>query len=339
MTQKTGTETGGTGGRRVCLFAQYHREGPLPTPSIRYMAALVEAGFEVHAALSGSSEIAAADRSILERIGARIRTRRNGGLDFGAWQDLIRQGAADGADEILLANDSVFGPFAPLAPILRAMEGFDAWGMVESREGRPHLQSWFVWMSGAAFHSRAVARLFDLPFAAMTKPEIITHGELGLSAAFEAEGLDVGARYRARFRIRPSALVATNPMHFRWRALLSSGLVPFLKVELLRCNPSRILGVEDWERVLTSLGVADVPMLRAALAASGDAMVADRVGLDARQTMLQLALREDRLRVVRDLLGGRRQGQMAGREPGHCRRMSSRSRCCCPAPWTGSWRR
>ncbi len=301
MTQKTGTQTGGTGGRRVCLFAQYHREGPLPMPSIRYMTALVEAGFEVHAALSGSSEIAAADRSILERIGVRIRTRRNGGLDFGAWQDLIREGSADGADEILLANDSVFGPFKPLVPIVRAMEGFDAWGMVESREGRPHLQSWFVWMSGAAFRSRAVGRLFDLPFAAMSKPEIITHGELGLSAAFEAEGLDVGARYRARFRIRPSALIATNPMHFRWRALLSSGAVPFLKVELLRCNPSRILGVGDWERVLASLGVVDVPMLRAAL---GDRNVAGRIGLDARQTMLQLVLREDRLRVVRDLLGG-----------------------------------
>ncbi len=252
--------------------------------------------------MSGTSEIDREDRLILEQIGVRAMPRRNAGLDFGAWQDLIEGGAADGADEVLLANDSVFGPFAPLTPILRQMEGFDVWGMVESREGRPHLQSWFVWMSGEAFRRPAVKRVFAQPFTEMAKPEIIVHGELGLSAAFETEGLDVGARYRDLFRVRPSALVATNPMHFRWRTLLSSGLVPFLKVELLRDNPSRILGIEDWERVLESIGAGDLVALHARLAASAGCFRVRREPLGARQLLLQIALREDKHDLLRDLV-------------------------------------
>ena len=268
----------------------------MPATTIRYLAALNAAGFEVHAALSGAEVIDPTDASLLDAIGVRTRVRPNAGLDFGAWQDLIEDGVAHGADEVLLANDSVFGPLAPLAPIVRSMAGFDAWGMVESREGRPHLQSWFVWMSRQAFERPAVRRVFVQPFATMTKAEIIVHGELGLGAAFEAEGLDVGARYRDLFRVRPSRLVATNPMHYRWRFLLESGAVPFLKVELVRDNPSQILGVDAWQQVLRRLGIDDVDAISASLRPRP---ATRRLGL--RQVLLQLALREDRLAVLRDL--------------------------------------
>ncbi len=267
------------------------------------------AGFTVHAALSGHRVIEPADREALDRIGVCAHPRPNAGLDFGAWQELIRTGVADGADEVLFANDSVFGPFARLAPIVRSMAGFDAWGMVESREGRPHLQSWFVWMSGDAFRRPALQRVFAQPFTAMSKPEIIVHGELGLAAAMEGDGLDWGARYRAPFRVRPSRLVATNPMHFNWRRLLSSGLVPFLKAELIRENPSQIMGVAAWRRILREMGVADASPLMATIG-----QVAGQRGREtpgARQAMLQLAIREDRLAVLRDLMAGgvRRNGR------------------------------
>ncbi len=293
-------------GRRVCLFAEHHRGGRIPATSLRYLRAIAEAGFEIYAALSGSTEIDPRDQRVFETIGVTARNRRNAGLDFGAWRELIDHGAAEGADQVLLANDSVFGPFAPLAPLMRAMAGFDAWGMVESREGRPHLQSWFVWMTGEAFRRPAVRRVWEQPFEAMSKAEIIVHGELGLSAAFEAEGLDVGARYRDVFRVRPSGLIATNPMHFRWRRLLESGAVPFVKAELLRDNPALILDAGSWARVLEGLGVTWTAEIRAALG--------DRRSIGAwtfRKAAMQLALREDRLAVLRDV-ARRTVGKTAG---------------------------
>ena len=288
--------------RKVCLFAEFHRGNFLPGSTIHYLTELVAAGFTVHAALSGSRPLEAADRETLDRLGVHGHPRQNAGLDFGAWQELIHAGAVDGADEVLLANDSVFGPFARLAPIMRSMAGFDAWGMVESREGRPHLQSWFVWMSGNVFRRAALQRVFAQPFAAMSKAEIIVHGELGLAAAMEGEGVDWGARYRAPFRVLPSRVVATNPMHFHWRRLLSTGTVPFLKVELLRDNPSRILGVGAWRRVLREMGMAAGSPLLASIGQVADGRASETVG--ARQAMLQLAIREDRLEVLRDLVVG-----------------------------------
>ena len=283
-------------GRRVCLFAQFNRKPTLPRATFHYLEKLNEAGFETILAMSGKDRVDDADRALLDRLGVHARPRPNAGLDFGAWAMLIGEGAADGADQILLANDSVFGPFAPLAPIVRDMAGFDAWGMVESREGRPHLQSWFVCLSGDAFRRASVRRLWSQPFETMSKPEIVVHGELGLGAAMEAEDLDVGARYRSVFRVRPSSAIATNPMHFRWRALLATGAVPFIKAELLRDNPSRILGTAGWRHALREAGVEDLSMIEEGLAGS----TPNRGPLGLKQTLLQLAVREDRLSVIRE---------------------------------------
>lgn len=281
-----------TGRRRVCLFAQFSAGPRLPAYVLHSWRALCDAGFEVHAALSGRTELDRADREMLATGGVTAWLRPNAGLDFGAWAALVAAGVAADADEILLANDSVLGPFEPLAPVMRRMAGYDAWGMVLSREGRPHLQSWFVLMTRAAFERPAVRRVFALDFAAMGKDEIIVHGELGLSAAFAAEGLDVGARWRSEFRLRPAAMIATNPMHFRWRQMLDAG-VPFLKRELVERNPARIIDAGAWRAALRARGweadwTRDIP----------DAAAPPRA-LGVRQSALQIMVREDRWRLLR----------------------------------------
>lgn len=278
--------------RRICLFAQFDPGERIPAHVWHSWRGLREAGFTVHAALSGKSAIADADRARLDDIAVTAWLRPNSGHDFGAWAELIGRGVADDADAVLLANDSVLGPFAPLAPTVRRMTGYEAWGMVGSREGRPHLQSWFVSMTGEAWRRAAVRRVWTQDFAAMSKDEIVVHGELGLAAAFAAERLDVGAVWRSEFRLRPSRVVATNPMHFRWRAMLDDG-VPFLKRELIERNPARILGVRGWRGELQARGwspewLAEIP----------DAP-APRRGLSPRQVVLQLMIREDRWRVLR----------------------------------------
>ncbi len=284
-------------GRAVCLFAQFAKTDALPAYVFRYFEALCSAGYTVHAALSGRTRVSDADQARLAALGVHAHPRPNAGLDFGAWAELIERGCADGADEILLANDSVLGPFAPLAPIRRAMAGYDAWGMVLSREGRPHLQSWFVAMTADAFARPAVRRVFAQDFQAMSKPEIIVHGEFGLAAAFETEGLDVGAVHRSALRLRPSALLPTNPMHFRWRQLLDEG-VPFLKLELLRRNPARIIGAAGWRAAL----------VRAGFDPSWGCLMEEETPpahLRGRQFLWQLATREGRPGILLDRLRGR----------------------------------
>src|SRR5579875_1233723 len=104
--------------RLVCLFAQYHPRQRLRQPVLHYIRALRECGYLVFVAAAGDGPPPAEDRAALEATGAVLLPRPNRGLDFASWQYLIREGCADGADRVLLANDSVFGPFYPLQPFI-----------------------------------------------------------------------------------------------------------------------------------------------------------------------------------------------------------------------------
>ncbi len=238
--------------RAVCLFAQYDPTGRIAPHVLRYVAHLAECGFAVHIACSGLTRLVPADEAALRQAGAVPHLRPNGGLDFGAWHDLMQAGCAEGADEVLLANDSVFGPFADLGPRFAAMRarGFDVWGMVASEQGVWHLQSWFVCLTGAALTRPAVRRVFEQPFAAMSKPEIVLHGEFGLSAAFRAEGLACGAVFEDGRGDRLRRLARSNPMHLHWASMIEREGVPFLKAELLRDNPMRIFWADRWPDVI-----------------------------------------------------------------------------------------
>jgi hypothetical protein len=287
-------------GRSVCLFAQYHPDGVIPSHTRRYLGVLARCGLRVCVAVSGARRVAEGDAAFLASIGGVGQARANKGLDFGAWRDLLGAGCAEGADCVVFANDSVFGPYGPLAPVLAAMQGrgLDAWGLVESNERVWHLQSWFLCLTASALRSAAVRRVFAQDFGGMSKEEIILHGELGLSTALLASGLRVGSAWGEGPRMR--RLLPVNPSHFDWRAMLESGGVPFIKAELLRDNPANIAWLPGWRLVLGRLpdgGVAEVT------AAIGRDPPVRRARLH--RLVLNALLTRDRAAAVRALVGVR----------------------------------
>jgi hypothetical protein len=250
----------------VCLFAVYAPNGGIPTHTRRYLAHLAECGFALHVACAGVTKIGSDEAAFLASIGAVGHPRENAGLDFGGWSALLAAGCATGAPRVLLANDSVFGPYGDLRPIIARMNarGLDAWGLVASHERVRHLQSWFVSLTAAALATPAVRRVFAQDFTAMTKEEIILHGELGLGVALRAEHLVVDAVWTHTARLR--RLMPVNPTHFDWRSMLLSGKVPFLKAELLRDNPANIGWIGDWRDVLRRCPHGDPAEIDAAFA-------------------------------------------------------------------------
>ena len=277
--------------RMVCLFAHFSPHARLSASVLHYLVQLTRCGLSVHVALSGMDRLGDEDREILDRFGIAAYPRPNHGLDFGAWQHLIRAGCTDRADSVLLANDSVFGPLTELAPIFASMQAMerDVWGMVESHEVSWHLQSWFICLTAASMARPAVARVFDLPFSQMGKAEIILHGEIGLGTAIRAEGLSWAACLPDRRRgLR--RLIAVNPMHVDWISTLRCGRVPFIKVELLRDNPARIPWFGRWPKMLQRHGKFPEAWIRERITpATGDA------GSSLRMRLLYLLLTRDRL--------------------------------------------
>ena len=249
--------------RRVCLFAQFHPRQRLRPPLLHYLAALRDCGYTTFVACSGDAAPAPQDRAALESTGATLFCRNNAGLDFGAWQHLIRQGCADDADRVLLANDSVFGPLRPLGPVIDRMEagGHDVWGLIESRQRSWHLQSWFLQFTGEAFRHERIRTLFAQPFERMDKDAVIQRGELALGDVLQETGMRCDALIRYRHGTRSARHHKLNMMHLDWAHNMLALGMPFIKTELLRLNPMRLPWTHRWDALLReSFGIDTGPL-------------------------------------------------------------------------------
>lgn len=199
--------------------------------------------------------------------------RDNVGYDFGSWRDgLALLGPLDRFEEVICVNDSAYGPFSDLAPILadRRLAAADFWGMIRSAQRGDHLQSWFLAFRRTVTSSPAFTRFWEGVVPQPSKEGVIDRYEVGLSESLVAAGFRMAAVYDGRhdrppsFRERcrnvsPLAVgrfgrhgrrVARmgppfNPSELFWERACDAG-VPYLKAAIFRANPYRV----DVRRVL-----------------------------------------------------------------------------------------
>ena len=219
---------------------------------LNYLAELRGCGFSL--VLVSSSPLREAASLQLHEICDAVLERSNSGYDFGAWQEAMATLGLPrpGAECLLLVNDSLFGPFAPLRGILDGIDFRHAeiWGLTESLEIRHHLQSYFLAFGPAALSSSAWHDFWRSFHPASSRMKTIRNGEVGLACHLERAGL----RTAALFPFTPAS--AVNPCIVRWRELLAAGY-PFVKRELLRDNPAADPAVASWrEQVEACFGGA-----------------------------------------------------------------------------------
>lgn len=142
--------------RRLGIYLVYDRQGVVDG-YIGHMLKELKSCVDHLAVVCNMPEIVRG-RDILEAHADRIFCRENAGFDAGGFKDaLCRSIGWDGVlgyDELVLANDSVFGPFRPMQGIFSEMDGraADFWGLAkhgEYRGGREpefseHVQSYFL---------------------------------------------------------------------------------------------------------------------------------------------------------------------------------------------------
>ncbi|KDE21520.1 glycosyl transferase [Acetobacter aceti 1023] len=235
----------------VCFFAAYAPNGILPPFTQFYLKNILNCGFILHLVLSGDTPADKETIFFCKKNNIHFWQRPNGGMDFGAWRFLFQKNVAAHAPYVLLANDSVFGPFRPLATVLAHAHAYTlpAWGLIASRLVTPHLQSWFIGLSHKTLQTAPVQQVFSLPFEHMSRNEIIWHGELGLSVALQEAGIPLQAAW-SDLNAPLARFLPTNPMHTHWYSLAASGQVPFIKRELLRNNSFAIPNLHQWPDVI-----------------------------------------------------------------------------------------
>lgn len=162
----------------------------------------------------------------------RVLRRENRGHDFGSWSNAIRfDPAILDSEEVLIANDSLVGPFTNISDLLNASTTADVEGLTISTEtGRQHVQSYWLHHFNSVSQSPGVLAFWTDESKSLSKRknEIVHDYEIGYSELL----LNSGYSLAAKFKTERSWFEFENPTIAEWRYLLHQGM-PFVKRELL----------------------------------------------------------------------------------------------------------
>lgn len=156
----------------------------------------------------------------------------NVGYDFGSWAvGLAMFPRLRDAGTVVLANDSLVGPFASIDGMLDRLHATtaDVWGLTETLQFARHLQSYFVAYRGGVLADAPLDWFWRGVRHHADKQTIIHRNEIGLGRLLESEGYALDAMFGAG-QVVPAS---DNPTIAGWRTLLERGM-PFVKREIVR---------------------------------------------------------------------------------------------------------
>lgn len=295
------TGTGGGQGRSVAIYSHFAPHSGISAMVARQVQDYARLGFRV-IFVSASPRFTDQDFATIGDSVEIALHRRNFGLDFGSWADAIAllPDLTAGLDELLLVNDSVLGPIHPLDGCLAQMRagGEGLFGMTDSVQHAPHLQSYFLLARGGdvvadlagfiaagrlSVRKRRMVRRFEVALSGHMRDLGHRVAALWNYEALEAELLrsdtDVAAlfaelpagRLRASdpglFGLRRQLLdLPLNPAHHFAGLLVRRCGFPFLKTELVQRNPERILAAVQWRDLIPADAPVSIPLLEDHLA-------------------------------------------------------------------------
>ena len=168
------------GSKREAIFAHYDPNG-IVYPYVTYqLSELQRCGFRI-TFVSSSPSIRGEYLRLLAGSCRQIILRKNHGYDFGSYKDGLNHiGELENIEQLILANDSTYGPVWSLTGLLSAFtpDRCDFWGVTDSWQNGYHLQSYFIAFYPAAFLS-STFRQFWYNFPYISKKELsIRLGEL-----------------------------------------------------------------------------------------------------------------------------------------------------------------
>ena len=185
-------------------------------------------------------------RTYFEGFTTDVILRENTGYDVMAWKtglEYIGWDELEKYDELILANDTVFGPIYPFGEMFDAMscrEELDFWGVTsygddndndEYAEYNPfgyipsHIQSYFI-----AYNKRLISS-DDFNGYWTEMPEIQSRAEaIGRHEAYQTKYFeDLGYEWDVYARLKPKDAILSNDLYYLPDVLLKECRLPFIK--------------------------------------------------------------------------------------------------------------
>lgn len=141
--------------RTLAIVSVYDRDGIIEDYFIFYLSSLRAVTDRLIVAANG--KLTEEGRKRLLSMADEVYRRPNTGFDFGAYKDVLKNYLKPGElkqyQELILCNDTCYGPFVPFTEIFARMEEGDAefWSINYIEDSLlPHFQSYFMVFSGGA---------------------------------------------------------------------------------------------------------------------------------------------------------------------------------------------
>lgn len=152
--------------KRICIYLTYDKQ-KIVDNYIGYMLHELKSCVDYLAVVCNQESIVCGV-NILEAYADEIFYRENRGFDAGGYKDALCDflgwDKVLAFDELVLVNDSMFGPFKPMKDIFAEMEEkkVDFWGLTKHGEAKSdgisyipaHIQSYFLAIGSKLLHSR-----------------------------------------------------------------------------------------------------------------------------------------------------------------------------------------
>lgn len=225
--------------KRLCVFAHWDRDNIIDDYVIYYLKALKEVCETI--IFVSDCNLEASETSKLDNIADFVIAQKHGEYDFGSYKRGFLLARENGLqfEELLLVNDSCFGPFYPLKPIFAKMDKkkCDFWGMTQNPYGikktssgldlcyAPHIQTYFILLRQTTFTT--FEAFINNIKPENTKEDIVINYEMGLSSILHNAGFKSFV-YFNRFKHVENCALA------KWDILIKKYKYPFLKTSIAK---------------------------------------------------------------------------------------------------------
>lgn len=180
---------------RVAVLSTHRPPGVSPRATHELVDGVLRGGFPVLVVDTSTEPMDVSDpRSV-------VAHRSNVGLDFASWHAALELCRAHSIafDELLVTNDSCYGPIGPLDAVVRRMEdtNADVVSLTDASFGRYHLQSNFLLFRRSAVAGGEPVEFFTGYRFPALKEEVVRQGEIGLTRHLLGRGFTVDAALRS----------------------------------------------------------------------------------------------------------------------------------------------
>ena len=158
----------------TCIFAMYNAQGLIPAQTIYYLKALKKIADNI--LVISDNPLILSELKKIKNIICYGCFLRHGEYDFGSYKKgievLKKNNLLEKTEQLILCNDSCFGPLYPLKNMYQTMcaKNVDFWGITQNEEFGRHIQSYFM-----CFNKKILNNLYFLKFFSGVTKESSQH--------------------------------------------------------------------------------------------------------------------------------------------------------------------